>query len=99
MIVAAVKENNVTITFVWQIEGNAKMNNTMRPRLRAEGVVCAAASLAGSAVTLVVWKQIESLSGAKRAKTDYSKATEVCGIPVENADAQAVLVAIAALRG
>lgn len=82
---------------VWAIEGNARVNTAMRPRLRAEGVVCAAAAIMGSAVHLVAWQQIASLANATRPKDEYIVANEVCGIPIGGADGQAVLVAIAAL--
>lgn len=96
-IAAAVQENEVTKTLVWSIEGNARMNNAMRPRLRSEGVVVAAAAMMGSAVSLVGWQEIAALADAKHSKDHYVEARDVCGVSVQGADSQAVLAAIAAL--
>jgi hypothetical protein len=98
-IVAAVRENVVGQTFVWGIEANARMNNSMRPRFRAEGVVCAAAASAGSSVKLVAWSEIESRSGADLPKAEYETASHACGLAVGDADGYALLAAIAALGG
>lgn len=95
---AAIHENSVSRTLVWEIEGNARVNLAMRPRLRAEGAVCAAAVLAGSSTELVAWGRIAALASAKHSKSAYIGATTVCGVPVGDADSQAVLVAIAAMR-
>ena len=97
-LVTAVREHDVTIAFIWAIEGNARVNVAMRPRLRAEGVACAAAALAGARTSLVAWPEIESRADAHRPKIEYATATEVGGIQIGSADPQAVLVAVAALR-
>jgi hypothetical protein len=96
-IAAAVQENVVSKTLVWQIENNARLNAAMRPRLRAEGVVCAAAAMLGSSVELVAWKEIATRAATDRPKDVYAKAEEVCGVIVGDADSQATLVAVAAL--
>jgi hypothetical protein len=96
-VASAVRENAVTKTLVWTIETNARMNNAMRPRLRAEGAACAAAASAGSSAELVAWSEIESRAGAERTKAEYEKANQVCGVEIGDADSRAVLVAIAAL--
>ncbi len=97
-VVAAAKENHITATFVWKVENIARVNVAMRPRLRAEGAASAAAALAGSAVSLVAWAEIAKRTNAVRDKSEYLKASEVCGVAVGKADPQAVLVAIAALK-
>lgn len=96
-VAAAVQENAVGKTLVWQIENNARLNAAMRPRLRAEGAVCAAAAMLGSSVELVAWREIATRASAELPKEKYAKAEEVCGIAVGGADNHAVLVAVAAL--
>jgi hypothetical protein len=98
-VVTAVREHQPFATLVWQIEGNAKMNTKMRPRLRAEGVVCAASAISGATTALVGWPEIASRANAAGTKDDYERAALVCGVGVGGADARAVLVAVAALRG
>lgn len=98
-IATAAKENDVAKALVWEIEGKAKMNHSMRPRFRAEGSVLAALAAEGIPCSLVVWNQISSRTGASRQKSDYADADEVCGIAIDGADPQAVLVALAALKG
>jgi hypothetical protein len=97
-VIGAVRDHNVKNAIVWEIEGNARMNSAMRPRLRAEGVAVAAATLGGAAASLAAWREIQSLSGATSPKDEYEAATIVCGVEVGTADALAVLVAIAALK-
>jgi hypothetical protein len=97
-IATRVKAHKASVVFIWGIEGNARLNKTMVPRLRAEGVACAAGQQEGAKASIVVWKTIESAAEAKRAKGEYASATNVCGIAVGEADPQAVLVAVAALR-
>jgi hypothetical protein len=96
-LVAAVREHSVEKTLVWEIETNARLNNSMRPRLRAEGAACAAAASAASDAKLVAWSEIASGANADRPKAEYETATSICGVSVGGADAYAVLTAIAAL--
>lgn len=96
---AAAKENQIAATFVWKVENIARVNVAMRPRIRAEGAVASAAALSGSSVSLVAWSEISKRTHAGRDKSEYVEASEVCGIAVGNADPQAVLVAVAALKG
>ncbi|HEX7667533.1 MAG TPA: hypothetical protein VF407_23535 [Polyangiaceae bacterium] len=93
---AAVREHKVIHTLVWTIETVARVNNTMRPRLRMEGVVCAAASLAGATAELATWAEVSARSAATATKADYEKATEIEGVAVGGAHPFAVLAAIAA---
>lgn len=96
-IARIVKENAVEKTFIWGIETNARLNTSMRPRLRAEGVACAAAALAGSQVQLGAWSEARKLSGTSQSKDTVAKATTVCGIAVDDADSLTVLAAIASM--
>ena len=98
-VMAAAKQNEVEKAFVWEIESNARINHSMRPRFRAEGVVLAALSATGITPFPVGWSTISSKTQAGRAKADYSDACEVCGMSTAGADPQAVLVALAALKG
>lgn len=98
-ITAAAREHGATTAVVWEIEGSARLNNAMRPRLRAEGVVVAAVRLVVSSASLAMWQEIRARSGAEGTKADYESAKEVCGIPVGSADSYAVLAALAALGG
>jgi hypothetical protein len=93
-----VRENRAKVAFVWAVETIARGGNALRPRIRAEGAVCAAASLGGAEVSLVTWHTIQASAEANRSKDDYKKATDVCGIDVGDVDPQAVLAAMAALR-
>jgi hypothetical protein len=97
-IATAVREHKVTATLVWEIEPKARLNQKLRPRLRAEGVACAAAAAAGSLAELVAWSEIASRACADRPKAEYEQARRVCGVDVGEADSFAVLVAVAALR-
>jgi hypothetical protein len=97
-IATRVKSRDATVVFVWGIEGNARLNKTMLPRLRAEGVACAAGQQEGAKASIVAWKTIAAATDAQRSKKEYASATDVCGIPVGEADPEAVLVAVAALR-
>jgi hypothetical protein len=98
-ITTTVRENRVRMTLVWQIEGNARVNMAMRPRLRAEGVVCAAALIAGSSASLVAWSEIESRAKSGLSKKQCEQTNEVCGIEVGTADPLALIVAVAAAKG
>lgn len=93
-----VRDHKVSDVFVWGIEGNARLNRTMIPRLRAEGVACAAGMQEGARTRIVTWGTICSATGTSRAKNEYAQATTVCGFEVGAAHPHAVLVAIAALR-
>lgn len=97
-VAATVQQCSVKKALVWEIEGNAQIKIATRPRLRAEGVICAAAALSGSVVDLVAWATIQSCSGTRESKDALAKAKEVCGVEVGAADSYAVLVAVAALR-
>jgi|SRR5580700_7407374 hypothetical protein len=95
-VVAAVREHRVNKTLIWEIEDNARLNNSMRPRIRAEGAACVAAASAASDAKLVAWSEIAAGAGADRPKAEYESATNICGVAVGEADAFAVLTAIAA---
>lgn len=96
-IVATAREHGATAAVIWEIEGSARLNNAMRPRLRAEGVVVGAVRLVVPSVSLAVWQEIRARSGADGAKADYADAKEVCGVAVGKSDSFAVLAALAAL--
>ena len=99
-LMAAVTESRATTAFVWTIERNARPNNTMRPRLRLEGAACVAAVAAGASVQLGAWSEVASLANVPLgSKASYAAASEVCGIPVGDADSYAVLAAVAARGG
>ncbi len=93
-----VHQHQVTRVLVWEIEGSARMNAAMRPRLRAEGVVCAAARLAGSDTELVAWPAVAARAQATGKKAEYESASVVAGVEVGTADSLAVLLAAAAVR-
>jgi hypothetical protein len=97
-IATRVKSHNATVMFVWGIEGNARANKKSNPRIRTEGVACAAGEQEGAKASVVLWPTIASAADAQRAKDEYATAGVVCGINVGGADPQAVLVAVAALR-
>jgi hypothetical protein len=97
-IATRVKAHKVTDVYVWGIEGSAKLNRTMVPRIRAEGVASAAGQQEGAKSSIVTWQTICSAAGTERPKEEYVGATTVCGVDVGTAHPQAVLVAIAALR-
>ena len=97
VIANAVQQHSVTKTLVWEIEGNARASWAMRPRIRAEGVVAAAATVMGSSSEFVAWQRIAALAAASEPKSFYASAHDVCGYLVGKADSQAVLVAVAAL--
>lgn len=93
-----VDDNAVVRTAIWCIEGNARVNAAMKPRIRSEGALLAAARGAGSSVRLVAWPAIEAAVGAERTKDEYKAAADVCGIPCGNASPHALLAAVAASR-
>lgn len=97
-IATRVKTHRATDVYVWGIEGNARLNKTMVPRIRAEGVACAAGQQEGAKSSIVTWQTICSAAGTVRPKEEYVGAKSVCGIDVGTAHPQAVLLAIAALR-
>jgi hypothetical protein len=97
-IATRVRAHKASVLYVWGIEGNARPNKKMSPRIRTEGVACAAGEQEGAKASIVMWNTIESATDAQRPKDEYATATQVCGIDVREADPQAVLVAVAALR-
>jgi hypothetical protein len=96
-IVRIVKENEAKVALVWTVENIAR-GNAIRPGIRAEGAVSAAAHLAGATVSLAQWQTIAANTRASRPKAEYQDATDVCGIKVGSVDPRAVLAALAALR-
>jgi hypothetical protein len=94
--VAVVRQHGVRKTLVWAIEDNARLNNSMRPRLRAEAAVCVAASSAASEAKFAAWSEVAAGASADKPKAEYEAAATVCGVSVGAADAYAVLTAIAA---
>jgi len=96
-ISTAIREHGVTDAVVWGIEGNARMNSAMKPRIRAEGVICAAGAQAGCSVALRGWAEIQAMSGTPDSKEASAHAHVHCGVAVGDADSHAVLAALAAV--